>query len=85
MAKSKAGSALSGGCLGALVGVALGAVIGGVAASIYGVPFSGTKGPAAFLQGMFFPGLIIVAPVCAAICAMLGSLVGGPGSKPPRD
>ena len=63
-----------GAAAGAIVGLVLAAIAGGVCAMIYGVPFSGVKGVRAFPSGMLFPGLLMIGPVAAGVCAAIGAL-----------
>lgn len=58
---------------GAMIGLLLGCLAGGLSSSLFGQPFSGATGLKVFHLGMFFPGLVIVAPVTAAIGAVLGA------------
>lgn len=58
---------------GAVIGLLLGVLAGGLSSSLFGQPFSGATGMKVFHLGMFFPGLVIVAPVTAAIGAVLGA------------
>ena len=59
---------------GLLMGLLLGVFAGGLSSSQFGQPFSGTTGLKVFPLGMFFPGLVVFAPVTAPIGAVLGVL-----------
>lgn len=58
---------------GSVIGLLLGVLAGGLSSSLFGQPFSGATGLKVFHLGMFFPGLVIVAPVTAAVGAVLGA------------
>ncbi len=58
---------------GTLIGLLLGVLAGGLSSALYGQPFSGATGLKVFHLGMVFPGLVIFAPVTAAIGAVLGA------------
>ena len=60
---------------GAWIGLLLGVVAGGTTSAVFGQPFAGDglRGLAVFPSGMFFPGLVVFAPVTASIGAVLGA------------
>jgi hypothetical protein len=66
---------------GTVIGLLLGVILGGLWSSLFGQPFSGATGWKVFHLGMFFPGLVIVAPVTAGIGAVCGASVGWIGRK----
>lgn len=61
--------------LGGGIGFLLGVLGGGLSSSLFGQPFSGATGLQVFHLGMFFPGLVIVAPVTAGLGAVIGAVV----------
>lgn len=58
---------------GTLIGLLLGVLAGGLSSALFGQPFSGVTGLKVFHLGMFFPGLVVFAPVTAGIGAVLGA------------
>jgi hypothetical protein len=62
---------------GALMGMLLGVFAGGLSSALLGQPFSGETGREVFHLGMFFPGLVIFAPVTTGIGAILGFIAFG--------
>ncbi|MDA1055984.1 MAG: hypothetical protein O3C40_36850 [Planctomycetota bacterium] len=74
---------------GTVIGLLLGVISGGLWSSLFGQPFSGATGLKVFHLGMFFPGLVIVAPVTAGIGAVCGASAGWmrrrKGSRDGRD
>lgn len=74
---------------GTAIGLLLGVISGGFWSALFGQPFSGATGWKVFHLGMFFPGLVIVAPVTAGIGAVCGASAGWirrrKGSRDDRD
>jgi hypothetical protein len=60
---------------GALMGLLFGVVAGGCWSALFGKPFSGATGLKVFPFGMWFPGLLIIAPFTAGAGAIIGAVM----------
>ena len=70
---------------GLVIGLLLGVLAGGVSSTLFGQPFSGVRGLKVFHLGMFFPGLVVFAPVTSGIGAVLGAIFSWSGKASDED
>ena len=69
--------------IGTILGLLVAVLAGGLWSTVVGQPFSGSRGFKVFHLGMFFPGLVIMGPVAAAVGAVIGAIcsLSGPAQR----